>query len=60
MFCSCLGRAAGWGEDNRVKGPCDFSLAPLALITWLSWCLPGYSTVKSLFSPSPTLLFEAS
>ena len=38
----------------------DFLLAPFALITWLSWCLPGSSTVKSLFSPSHTLLFEAS
>lgn len=29
------------------------------LIAWMRWWLPGFSTIKLLFSPFPTLFFES-
>lgn len=73
MFFSWLDwRYVSLGEDHRgrvpllsqgIKGACDqpylLSLM-LALVTWLRWCLSGFSTVDLLIFPLPVYSSEGS
>lgn len=44
---------------NRICNVHMVSLVMQTIITWITWCLPGFSTVKLLFLPFYSLLWNS-